>query len=169
MPIFPCELLQTAKPVSVHTLRKKQVIRAALPKAWAFFSNPRNLSRITPPSLGFEVLTKDLPDQIYAGLMIAYRVRPLWGIPVTWLTEITVVEEGRRFIDEQRVGPYAVWHHEHWFRDLGGGRIEIEDLVTYVLPFAPLAELAHALLVQPQLAQIFAFREKALVEIWGQI
>jgi ligand-binding SRPBCC domain-containing protein len=153
--------------MAVHTLHKKQVIRAALPEAWSFFSNPRNLSRITPPSLGFEVLTPDLPDRIYAGLMIAYRVRPLLGIPVTWLTEITVVEEGRRFIDEQRVGPYAVWHHEHEFHDQGDGRIEIEDRVTYVLPFAKLGELAHPFLVQPQLARIFAFRERALVEIWG--
>jgi ligand-binding SRPBCC domain-containing protein len=84
-------------------------------EAWSFFSNPRNLAKITPPELGFEMLTPDLPPQVYAGMMIAYRVRPLLGIPMTWLSEITLVEEGVRFIDEQRVGPYAVWHHEHGF------------------------------------------------------
>ena len=96
--------------------------------------------------------------------MLAYRVRPLLGVPMTWLSEITLVEEGVRFIDEQRVGPYAVWHHEHEFHDLGDGRIELEDRATYVLPFAPLGDLAHGWLVRPQLERIFAFRERAVRE-----
>lgn len=96
--------------------------------------------------------------------MIAYRVRPLLGVPMTWLSEITLVEEGVRFIDEQRVGPYAVWHHEHEFHDLGDGRIEMEDRATYVLPLAPLGDLVYALLVKPQLERIFAFRERAVRE-----
>lgn len=98
--------------------------------------------------------------------MIAYRVRPLLGLPMTWLSEITLVEPGVRFIDEQRVGPYAVWHHEHEFHDLGDGRIEMEDKATYVLPFAPLGDLAHAWLVEPQLKRIFAYREKAVRELF---
>ena len=122
----------------------------------------RPLREITPPTLGFEVLTPDLPPSVRPGLMIAYRVRPLCGIPMNWLTEITLVEEGVRFIDEQRVGPYAVWHHEHEFRDLGDGRVEMEDKVTYVLPFGPLGDLVHPLLVKPQLETIFGFREKAV-------
>ena len=152
--------------MSVHTLHTKQIIRASMTEAWAFFSNPRNLAKITPPELGFEVLTPDLPSQVYAGMMIAYRVRPLLGIPMTWLSEITLVEDGVRFIDEQRVGPYAVWHHEHAFHDLGDGRVEMEDKATYVLPFAPLGDLAHPWLVKPQLDRIFAFREKAVRELF---
>lgn len=152
--------------MAVHTLHTKQIIRAGMEEAWAFFSNPRNLARITPPELGFEVLTPDLPPQVYAGMMIAYRVRPLFGIPMTWLSEITLVEAGVRFIDEQRVGPYAVWHHEHVFHDLGDGRVELEDRATYVLPLAPLGDLAHALLVKPQLDRIFAHREKAVRELF---
>jgi ligand-binding SRPBCC domain-containing protein len=152
--------------MAVHTLHTKQIIRAGMTEAWAFFSNPRNLAKITPPELGFEVLTPDLPPQVYAGMMIAYRVRPLFGIPMTWLSEITLVEAGVRFIDEQRVGPYAVWHHEHVFHDLGDGRVEVEDRATYVLPFAPLGDLAHALLVKPQLDRIFAHREKAVRELF---
>lgn len=154
--------------MSVHTLHTKQVIRATLEEAWAFFSNPRNLAKITPPELGFAIMTPDLAEKIYAGMMIAYRVRPLLGIPMTWLSEITLVEEGRRFIDEQRVGPYAVWHHEHTFHDLGDGRIEVEDKATYVLPFAPLGDLAHPLLVKPQLDRIFAHREKAVRELFAE-
>lgn len=152
--------------MAVHTLHTKQIIRATREQAWAFFSDPRNLAKITPPTLGFEVLTPDLPARIRAGLMIAYRVRPLFGIPMQWLTEITHVEEGVRFIDEQRVGPYAVWHHEHEFRDLGEGRVEMEDRVTYVLPFGPLGDLVHPLLVKPQLEAIFGFRERAVREMF---
>jgi ligand-binding SRPBCC domain-containing protein len=116
--------------------------------------------------MGFEILTRDLPPQIQTGMMIAYRVRPIFGIPMTWLSEISLVEKGARFIDEQRVGPYAVWHHEHAFHDLGDGRVELEDRVTYVLPLAPLGDLAHPWIVQPQLERIFAFREKTVRELF---
>lgn len=152
--------------MAVHTLHTKQIIRATRQEAWDFFSNPRNLAKITPPELGFEIISPDLPPSMRAGMMIAYRVRPLLGLPMTWLSEITLVEPGVRFIDEQRVGPYAVWHHEHEFHDLGDGRIEMEDKATYVLPFAPLGDLAHAWLVQPQLKRIFAYREKAVRELF---
>lgn len=116
--------------------------------------------------MGFEILTADLTEHVYAGMMIAYRVRPMLGIPMTWLTEITLVEEGVRFIDEQRVGPYAVWHHEHECHDLGDGRTEMIDRVTYVLPFGMLGDLVHPWLVKPQLERIFAFREKAVRELF---
>jgi ligand-binding SRPBCC domain-containing protein len=152
--------------MAVHTLHTKQIIRATRQEAWDFFSDPRNLLKITPPELRFEVLTPDLPQKVREGMMIAYRVRPLLGVPMTWLTEITLVEEGVRFIDEQRVGPYAVWHHEHEFHELGDGRIEMEDRVTYVLPFGPLGDLVHVPLVKPQLERIFAYREKVVREVF---
>jgi ligand-binding SRPBCC domain-containing protein len=149
----------------VHVLQRTQLVSASLVGAWAFFSDPRNLQRITPASLDFKILS-DLPDRMYAGMMIRYRVRPLLGIPVTWVTEITHVEEGRRFVDEQRVGPYRMWHHEHEFRDVGGGKVEIRDQVTYQLPFSWLAEPMHGVLVQPRLDEIFAFRTQAVNEIF---
>ncbi|MBB5035382.1 SRPBCC family protein [Prosthecobacter vanneervenii] len=152
--------------MAVHTLFHQQIIPAPLPEVWAFFSNPRNLSRITPPGMGFSTEEKDLPDAIRPGLMITHRLRPLLGIPMTWLTEITHVVEGRRFVDEQRVGPYAVWHHEHDFEDLGDGRTQTTDRVTYVMPFGPLGELAHPWLVAPELKRVFAHREKAMREIF---
>lgn len=150
----------------IHTLHRKQVLPTTRAEAWEFFSNPRNLARITPPSLDFQILTPDLPDEIYAGMMIQYRVRPLLGIPMTWLTEITQVQNGFSFVDEQRVGPYSIWHHEHQFRDIGAGQVEIEDRVTYTLPFGWLSEPIHALIVRDQLAAIFDYRTTAVTELY---
>jgi len=149
----------------IHLLETSQIIPVGIERAWDFFSDPRNLARITPPKLDFTVLTA-LPERIYAGMMIQYRVRPLLGIPVKWLTEITHVEPGKFFVDEQRIGPYRIWHHEHHFKQLDDGRTELSDRVTYVLPFGPLGNLMHPLLVKPQLAKIFAFREKAVTELF---
>jgi ligand-binding SRPBCC domain-containing protein len=149
----------------VHHLEATQIIPATVKAAWDFFSNPRNLARITPPELDFTILTA-LPERIYEGMMIEYRVRPLLGIPARWVTEITHVEAGKFFVDEQRIGPYRIWHHEHRFTPLEGGRIEIADRVTYVLPFSPLGDLVHPILVKPQLAKIFAFRERAVAELF---
>ena len=149
----------------IHVLQSSQIISASLERAWDFFSDPRNLSRITPPHLDFKVLTA-LPERIHPGMMIEYRVRPLLGIPVRWLTEITHVEQGKFFVDEQRIGPYRIWHHEHHFKPLDSGRIEMMDKVTYVLPFGPIGNLVHPFIVKPQLAKIFAFREKVVNEIF---
>jgi ligand-binding SRPBCC domain-containing protein len=150
----------------IHTLHSTQTIRATPEAAWNFFSNPRNLRCITPPELGFDILS-ELPERMFAGMMIHYRVRPLLGIPMTWLTEITHVKEGELFVDEQRVGPYSIWHHEHHFRDLGDGRLEMQDRITYRLPFDPISEIIHPILVKPQLDRIFAYREKVVAEMFG--
>jgi ligand-binding SRPBCC domain-containing protein len=148
-----------------YTLHRKETIPMPVATAWEFFSNPCNLQKITPPELGFEILNASLPPRIYAGLMISYRVRPLLGIPVNWLTEITQVREGEYFVDEQRSGPYALWHHEHWVRDAGGGCTEAEDLVTYRLPLGWLGGLLHPLLVRRKLEAIFDFRSAAVGKI----
>ena len=151
--------------MAVHVIQHSQVIRAGITRAWDFFSDPRNLARITPPDLDFKVLT-DLPERIYPGMMIEYRVRPLLGIPARWVTEIMHVEPGRFFVDEQRIGPYRIWHHEHRFAEISEGQTEISDRVTYVLPFGPFGEWIHPWIVKPQLAKIFSFREKAVAEIF---
>ena len=147
----------------IHVLHSTQIIRSSIERAWDFFSDPRNLSKITPPELGFTIIGT-LSERVHPGMMIEYQVRPLLGIPVRWLTEITHVEPGKFFVDEQRIGPYRIWNHEHHFRQLDAGRIEMTDRVTYVLPLGPIGELMHPLLVKPQLAKIFAFREKAVTE-----
>lgn len=145
----------------IHHLHSTQTVHASIERVWDFFSDPRNLGKITPPELDFTVLTA-LPERVHPGMMIEYRVRPLLGIPVRWLTEITHVEPGSYFVDEQRVGPYRLWHHEHRFRQIDGGRIEMTDRVTYVLPLSPLGDIIHPFIVKPQLAKIFAFRTAAV-------
>ncbi len=149
----------------VHTLVHTQVIHTTLAAAWKFFSNPHNLARITPPSLDFRTLS-EVPDEIYSGLMIRYRVRPIFSIPMEWLTEITHVVPRQMFVDEQRSGPYRIWHHEHHFRDLGDGRVEMLDRVTYQLPLGWLGNLAHPILVAPQIRKIFDHRIKAVDELF---
>ena len=151
--------------MAIHTLHRTAVLQTTLENAWTFFTDPRNLTRITPPGLGFQIVT-DVPERIYAGLMIEYRVRPLLGIPLTWLTEITHVSDGEYFVDEQRRGPYTLWHHEHWFRALPDGRVEMEDRVTYAPPLGPLGTLVHPLLIRPQLEKIFTHREKLMADLF---
>ena len=153
----------------IHTLDFTQKINAPRATAWAFFSNPANLSRITPPGMSFKTLTPDLPASIHPGLMITYSVKPMLGIPMKWLTEITHVREGDYFVDEQRIGPYSIWHHEHWFEDAAPGQTLMRDKITYVLPLGHLGNLVHPFLVKPQLDNIFAYRRLAVQEIFGPI
>jgi ligand-binding SRPBCC domain-containing protein len=153
--------------MAIHVLEHSQIVRASLEECWAFFSDPRNLAKITPEALDFVILS-DLPERMHQGLMIQYRVRPLLGIPMTWLTEITHVKEPNYFVDEQRVGPYRIWHHEHFFKQLDDGRVELRDRVHYVLPFSPFSEIVHPFVVAPELKKIFAHREKAVRERFGE-
>jgi len=150
----------------IHRLETTTLLTVPIARAWEFFSDPRNLTKITPPELDFVVRTPPAAG-IYPGMMIEYRVRPLLGIPALWLTEITQVAKELYFVDEQRVGPYRVWHHEHHFKPTDDGSTEMTDRVTYALPFGFLGNLVHPILVKPQLAKIFAFRERAVKELFG--
>ncbi len=148
----------------VYTLQRTQIVPMPLEQCWAFFSNPRNLSQITPPSLGFRVRS-ELPAEIHPGLMIRYTVSPLFNLQMTWLTEITQVQRPGYFVDEQRVGPYRVWHHEHFFRAIDDAQSEVRDLVHYVPPLGPLGAVLNKLAIRPQLDRIFNFRTAQLEEI----
>lgn len=151
--------------MKLHTLDQIQRLPISVAEAWDFFSDARNLERITPSDMGFEV-TSPLPDRMYAGMLVTYRVRPLLGVPVTWVTEITHVDEPRLFVDEQRFGPYRFWHHQHLFREIEGG-VEMRDIVSYVLP--PGGGVARKWLVTPRLEQIFAHRRRVLEERFGTL
>jgi len=146
-------------------LREVQRLPISLPEAWTFFSDPRNLPRITPPSLGLEV-TSDLPGKMYPGMIITYNVRPIPWVRVGWVTEITHVREPSLFVDEQRFGPYRFWHHQHHFREVEGG-VEMEDLVHYALPLGTIGRVFGALLVRRRLVEIFAFRRRFLEREFG--
>lgn len=150
----------------MYQLKRTQDLPIDLETAWEFFSSPKNLSTITPDSLDFRVLT-ELPDKMYPGMFIKYKVKPLLGIPVTWVTEITQVEDKQFFVDEQRVGPYKIWHHQHFFTEIPGGT-RMTDIVDYQLPFGPLGALMHGPVVQPRLKEIFEYRWNKLIELFGE-
>ena len=153
--------------MSLHQIRARQRLPISLEEAWGFFSDPRNLREITPRWLGFQVRTPDLPAHMYPGLIIEYTVRPFLNIPVTWVTEITHIDEGRLFVDEQRRGPYAMWHHEHHFAPVEGG-VEVRDIVSYAVPGGPLGDVVNALTVRERVRGIFRHRKGVLEARWGR-
>lgn len=152
--------------VQVHRLHRRQQLPISMEEAWRFFSDPRNLREITPAYMDFRITSGDLPPKMYPGLLVTYKVKPLLGIPITWVTEITHVREPFFFVDEQRFGPYRMWHHQHSFREIPGG-IEMDDIVEYVLPFGPIGSLMHALFIRKQLNGIFDYRFRVLAEKYG--
>lgn len=153
--------------MAVYSLKTVQRIPVSLEKAWDFFSSPANLADITPSNLGFHIISKHHGDKMYPGQIIEYTVKPVLGIPLYWMTEITHVQEGRYFVDEQRFGPYSLWHHQHHFKAIEGG-VEMTDIVHYKIPLWILGDLAHTLFVRRQLNQIFDFRFKRVEELFGR-
>lgn len=148
----------------VHILEVSQDIPATIETVWNFFATPRNLRIITPPDMEFEILW-GTEEPMYAGQLIAYRVRILPGWRVFWLTQITHLEPMRRFVDEQRVGPYSLWIHEHHFEPIEGG-VRMRDRVTYGVPFGLLGMFVHRMYVRRQLERIFAYRAAKIEEIF---
>ncbi|HEY3372276.1 MAG TPA: SRPBCC family protein [Prolixibacteraceae bacterium] len=144
----------------IYTLEVQQLLSSSLDEAWDFFSSPANLARITPPHMGF-LITSGTPAPMYPGQIITYRVSPFPGITTNWITEITHVSKNRYFVDEQRFGPYRMWHHEHHFEAQGQG-VLMTDRVSYKLPLGVFGRMAHFLFVRKQLEQIFAFRKQYL-------
>jgi ligand-binding SRPBCC domain-containing protein len=152
--------------MKIYTLKTKQIIPVSLDEAWDFFSSPKNLKTITPPYMGFDI-TNDVAEKMYAGQIITYTVRPLFNIPMTWVTEITHVKDKEFFVDEQRFGPYALWHHKHFFKAIDKG-VEMTDQVDYALPLGILGQLAHPIIVKNKLKEIFDFRYKKVEELFGK-
>ena len=150
--------------MKIYQFRSKQFLPISIKEAWEFFSNPNNLPKITPPWLNFEVTTQ-LDSKMYAGMIITYLVRPLLNIPTTWVTEITHVREPNFFVDEQRFGPYKLWHHQHIFSESENGT-EMEDIVTYAVPFGFIGRIANNLIISKKINQIFSFRSRVLLELF---
>jgi ligand-binding SRPBCC domain-containing protein len=150
----------------LYRIYRKQRFPIPLREAWDFFSDCRNLARITPDSLDFRFVG-EAPERMFEGMIITYRIRPVLGIPVTWVTEITHVNEPWLFVDEQRLGPYRFWHHKHLFTAIEGG-VEMEDIVDYAMPLGPLGSIPHALLIRRRLEGIFDYRERVLRERFGE-
>jgi ligand-binding SRPBCC domain-containing protein len=152
----------------VYSLRTVQTMPISIEKAWEFFSTPDNLKDLTPANLGFIIRSKHQGKSMYAGQIIEYTVKPILGIPIYWMTEITHVVDRRYFIDEQRFGPYSLWHHQHHFKEVEGG-VEMTDIVHYKIPFWFIGDIAHALVVKNQLKNIFEFRYHFISQKFGSI
>ncbi|MES1225949.1 MAG: SRPBCC family protein [Bacteroidota bacterium] len=151
----------------VYSLKAIQQIPVSIDAAWDFFSNPVNLQAITPSTMDFQVISKHTGDRVYAGQIIEYKLKPLLNISIYWMTEITHVEDKKYFIDEQRFGPYSLWHHQHHFKDIAGG-VEMTDIVHYKIPYWFFGDIAHSLFVKKQLNSIFDYRFKKVEELFGK-
>ena len=152
--------------MKIYTLHTKQNLPISVAQAWDFLSDPRNLKTITPPYMGFEILS-GADREMYPGQIIQYIVTPVLNIPTKWVTEITHVVDQKFFVDEQRFGPYALWHHKHFIKEIPGG-VEMEDIVDYKVPFGILGQLVHPIIVKPKLQEIFDFRRKKLIDMFGE-
>lgn len=153
--------------MKIYLLKRTQFLPISLPEAWEFFSTPKNLAKITPEHMGFQILYLSGGDKVYAGQIIQYKVSVLPGIKVNWVTEITHVQEPLHFIDEQRFGPYSLWHHQHHFKEVRGG-VEMTDEVNYAIPFGYLGRLAHWIFVGREVNRIFEHRFKVLEKYFSK-
>lgn len=153
--------------MKIYTLQAKQKLPITIDEAWAFLSNPKNLKVITPDYMRFDILSGS-EKPMFAGQIIEYIVTPILGIKTKWVTEITHVVDREYFVDEQRFGPYSLWHHKHFIKEIDGG-IEMEDLLHYKLPFGILGQLVHPLLVKPKLDEIFEYRKNKLHELFDTL
>jgi ligand-binding SRPBCC domain-containing protein len=152
--------------MAFYQFNKQQKIKCSIDEIWNFISSPGNLKEITPDYMGFDIMTKNLPDKMYPGMIISYKVSPMFGIKTTWVTEITQVVEKKYFVDEQRVGPYSIWHHQHIIEPIENG-ILMTDIVSYSPPLGFLGALANSLFIKNKLNEIFDYRTKAVEKKYG--
>ena len=153
--------------MKIYRFKKSQLLPITINIAWYFLSDPNNLKKITPDYMGFNILEKE-DTKMYAGQIIQYIVTPILGIPTKWVTEITHVKDKSYFVDEQRFGPYSLWHHKHFIKEVDGG-IEMLDIIDYKIPLGFIGRLANPILVKPKLNEIFNYRKKKLVELFGEL
>ena len=152
--------------MAYYQFTQTQKIPASVDVVWSFISDPSNLQKITPSYMGFKVISNSGSNTMYAGMIITYIVKPLLGIPVKWITEITQVKDKEYFVDEQRMGPYKMWHHQHKITAIEGG-VLMTDIVTYIPPFRFIGALANSLFIKKQLQRIFEYRTKAVIDKFG--
>lgn len=153
--------------MKTYLLKTEQAIPINIEKAWDFFSSPLNLAKITPDDMKFVVTSDYNADtKMYAGMIITYKISPLAGIKLNWMTEITQVKDHQYFVDEQRFGPYALWHHQHHFNEIEGG-VLMTDILNYAIPYGVIGRLTNKLFVGKKIKEIFEFRRRAIEELFG--
>jgi len=147
---------------AIYVIQSEQELPISLKEAWEFFSTPKNLEQLTPKNLRFKILTCS-HDKMVQGQIISYKIRLMPLVWMNWVTEITLVEDGSYFIDDQRSGPYKIWHHRHTFTETEDG-VLMQDEVHYLLPFGWIGKVVHVLFVKAQLKRIFDYRREMLAE-----
>lgn len=152
--------------MAAYQFIRTQTVNASIDELWDFISAPHNLKDITPDYMGFDITSSNLPKKMYAGMIISYKVSPVLGIKMNWLTEITQVKDKEFFIDEQRLGPYKMWHHQHHLIPIKNG-VLMRDIVTYIPPFGFLGVLANQWMITKKLNEIFDYRQQKVDEIFG--
>ncbi|NCP52397.1 MAG: SRPBCC family protein [Flavobacteriales bacterium] len=147
--------------------RREQLVNLPIAELWDFISSPQNLKKITPDYMGFDITSENLPEKMYQGMIISYKVSPVLGIKTTWVTEITHVKDMEYFVDEQRVGPYTLWHHQHFLEETPNGTL-MTDIVSYAPPFGFLGSIANSILIKHKLKEIFDYREKTIIHLFDE-
>ena len=145
----------------IYTIKTEQFLPISSDVAWAFFSSPQNLARITPASLNFKIKSDETDVPIHDGQRIEYTVSPIAGFPMLWVSEIRDLHSPSKFVDIQRIGPYEIWEHTHTFIEDDGG-VLVHDSVRYKLPFGLFGRFLHWLFIRRQLKNIFKYRETKL-------
>jgi ligand-binding SRPBCC domain-containing protein len=151
----------------LHTIKTTQFLKSDLNTVWDFMRSPGNLEKITPSYMGFNIISdrKEI-ETMYPGQIIEYYVTPVLGLKMHWVTEITHVEHLKYFVDEQRFGPYKLWHHKHFLKEVSGG-VEMIDIVHYKIPFGFIGKIANTLFIKNKLKEIFDYRFKKLEELFN--
>ena len=150
-----------------HTLKTTQLLKSDINTVWDFMSSPDNLAQITPSYMGFTILSdKEDLKKMYPGQIIEYFVTPVMGIKMNWVTEITHVEHLKYFVDEQRFGPYAFWHHKHIIKEVPGG-VEMTDILHYKVPFGFIGRIVNSLFIKHKINEIFNYRYNKLEELFN--
>jgi ligand-binding SRPBCC domain-containing protein len=149
-----------------YQFKKTQEINSSIEEVWSFISNPENLKKITPEYMGFDIVSESIPSKMYEGMIIEYRVSPLFGLKTTWVTEITNYKKNKYFVDEQRIGPYKIWHHQHILEPTENG-VMMTDIISYQPAYGILGKLANAIIIKKKLKEIFDYRTVVIREIFN--
>lgn len=159
-------MIKTSFQSGIYQLKSEQIIDASIDKVWDYFSQPQNLNNLTPNNMAFKI-TSGEPPRMYAGQIISYQIEVLPKIKQAWVTEITHVNNQKMFVDEQRFGPYVMWHHEHHFKELENGKVQMNDIVSFKLPLGLIGRLFAGRMIRNRVTQIFEYRETRVNEIFA--
>lgn len=158
-------MITTQYQSGIYQLKSEQIIHASLDEVWDYFSQPQNLDNLTPDDMAFQI-TSGKPPRMYAGQIISYQIEILPGIKQSWVTEIAHVKDREMFVDEQRFGPYVMWHHEHHFKEIAPNQVQMNDIVSYKLPLGFVGRLFAGRMIRKRVSQIFAYRETKVDDIF---